>query len=319
MLAILVFFITLSCCCVKASPLFHDDRSKRNVADSASKATLDLFNRTFSVLPRDCQDPFEIDQVKRLAEVAMNKINKQLGTDFRIHYIHDRLPSERCVPSAGMRGPMLCNDFFEMIAQMDKSEDQEAAMAYVIAHEIMHGYRENGYGIATRHVARLAKELELDEKSASILFYGLEHQNVDWGATKVMKACQYQSIEPGIRYLDQLRKKMPKENTLEEKITEDRVHHLRQSFQEGLTKTQAHRHTTGFCAVFVNSSQPWDDEKQRLRKLTFNHFLTKHFKKLPPELGDDCQEYPYSEIKDEMARYLKRIGYTQASSGERTL
>lgn len=241
------------------------------------------------------------DAGPQISETVMKNINEQLGTSFKVTIKKRKSKTDDCIPYTGLDGPVFCEEFFEELSRDFTTEEREPLVAFIIAHELMHIYREQSYYDLVDKKLMLKKELKplkVNKSTVEQIVYLMEHHNVDWGAVKIIKALKYKSIDPVIKYFNILKEKHGTEEIFDlpgvknNRINELRIANIKSAFDEGFADTKTYLHTTGFCA---------------LGALKFTDFLNKNYKTLPTELASECKKYSDEELKKTTKDYLEAI------------
>lgn len=273
--------------------------------------TLAAFLFSQSAIASQCDIQTEHDPnaaLKKSAELMIESINGLLGTSFRIvPWSKERDPDKNCVPRSSLKGPMLCESFYDLLRNKLKPEEREAALLFVIAHEIAHIFmskstvsQENSWKVARRFKVSAAVW-------QSAVLEPLAEQNVDWLAAKLSVALGRGNPAPAIRYLkaqaDMIRKDLGEEaNRINTWILERRLASLDQSYKSKFRNYEGYSHISGPCSVYIKD-----------RKFTgiADLFLKSRFKNLPTPLGSECMEFPEHEVDAAETKHwndLRKIG-----------
>ncbi|MCM0606029.1 MAG: hypothetical protein KA715_08055 [Xanthomonadaceae bacterium] len=210
---------------------------------------------------------------------------------------------------------LVCNEFFEYLSNSLPSSEQEEALAFVLLHEIMHSYFVEMPDIEYKN--NLSKKLNIDQGYLSEILSFISHENVDWGATKLMSVFGYSSIEPAIHYLNALMQHphfvllVPRleEEKYKNRIikgTQLRMIQLKKSFAEHLDNDETFRKTiTGCDSIRVFNV---DGSLKRIQgKYQLGSFLEKYIPNGNPELRSHCKIFPSEEIENTVSEYYSEL------------
>lgn len=251
-------------------------------------------------------DPVALE--KKAKSIASNA-SILLGSQIVIQVKTDAASKAFCMPEAKDGAVFLCWEFFKFLSTQIPEGEQESALAFVLSHEIMHLFIDSYYF----QEDELVSQLNSSKDQLSETLWLLGHLNVDWGATKLMLAMGYTSIEPAIRFLfkHQEHPHLMRDPALARYIDQFRkeslirAQHLRRQFNEGLRGDSTFFKIMSPCSYFSVLSD--SGELLNSGPYSLKLFLEKYMTDLSPPMLEQCYSFPASDIAKEIVFYRDRL------------